>query len=937
MKRGAQFVFSAILLVLLFSLGACGRGVNQDNGDEQGNGAENGSGGGVHLHADAGVLTVSSPMGISARMFEVAEAFSRSLLAEQGIELFVDVQTYLPDERNGHFEQMLSKFAAGVGPDLFVADSFHLFHFIEHGFLADIYTLMDDMNRSRDVFFTNALESFEIDGRLYMLPMQFGFDFIGINANVPPAFITRFSEFDTVSSSDIMAIYMDLIYEYPEWGEFALIHGFQAQLALTPEINHMVDFANRSADFANAGMVDFMYRLRSAFAGNMRFNTPFVGNLTEDSMAMLQERYVFIRPFGIDSATNALFNFQTPFFVHHIPLADESGHLVNRSWGLEIAVNAAAEGSFAWLFIEQLLSWQGAQDLNFWSNANILRQYNREYITRGFEGAHSQFNARPMIDSLSIAANMAADRIERYSLLPITSPVVNFFIPPFEFLEPFSAFIEGDAPAEDVLLQMENTLNAWFAEERVIEPFAEAEPADLPDLPMLTLNVRANDRHTGVFQQAAEAMNESWRAQNRPYFFNLVIDDYSWIDWEGAEARRERLHVEFMAGQGPDIFYMPPFSALEFFNIRNYAGAGVLADIYALMDACPHTNREDFFTNVLNAFEINGELYVLPLSFAFEHVGINAGLPQSYIDRFSANDTITVAEMMEIFMALMDSHRDDFGHLSPGVSLSLSSVAQLIISNMDGFIDFNNRASNLTDPAFVSFLRDVLRVFDGREWIGSGWTTTAPSNEFFQNRAEEQFFEMGNSGLQATEAFFLRESPHFVNYTPLVDEQGRIVIDAASDNIWGILGITNAGNPTLAWEFIRYLLQAYYQPVGRAGVEPNWGTALGWNSHSIASPIKRSMFESQVRRAFENVLNFETGFMDIGDLDSANRQIDSAINRIAALNEMPMAIRAQAVPTSVWAGPEGTHLNNFVHGAMTPEAFAQQIHNGVSLWLIEQS
>jgi len=63
--------------------------------------------------------------------------------------------------------------------------------------------------------------------------------------------------------------------------------------------------------------------------------------------------------------------------------------------------------------------------------------------------------------------------------------------------------------------------------------------------------------------------------------------------------------------------------------LRSYAANGFLTNFYNLIDSHPYTDREDFFTNVLKAYEFGGGLYVFPLSFGFEYVGINASAPES--------------------------------------------------------------------------------------------------------------------------------------------------------------------------------------------------------------------------------------------------------------------------------------------------------------------
>ena len=69
------------------------------------------------------------------------------------------------------------------------------------------------------------------------------------------------------------------------------------------------------------------------------------------------------------------------------------------------------------------------------------------------------------------------------------------------------------------------------------------------------------------------------------------------------------LHAQLMAGNPPDLFvvYDIPLFA--------YANRGYVADIWSLIDNDPHYSRDLVYTNVLEAFEINGKLVAWPMAF----------------------------------------------------------------------------------------------------------------------------------------------------------------------------------------------------------------------------------------------------------------------------------------------------------------------------------
>ena len=103
----------------------------------------------------------------------------------------------------------------------------------------------------------------------------------------------------------------------------------------------------------------------------------------------------------------------------------------------------------------------------------------------------------------------------------------------------------------------------------------------------------------------------SWDARSQIIAFNrkndnyrIVVKDYSEFNTEDDySAGQTKLTTELLAGNVPDIIDLNgmPYSQL--------ASKGLLADLYPLMDADSELDRSDFFTNVLEALEVNGGLY----------------------------------------------------------------------------------------------------------------------------------------------------------------------------------------------------------------------------------------------------------------------------------------------------------------------------------------
>jgi len=153
----------------------------------------------------------------------------------------------------------------------------------------------------------------------------------------------------------------------------------------------------------------------------------------------------------------------------------------------------------------------------------------------------------------------------------------------------------------------------------------------------LTLRIMAPELYTTAINAAARDMARILRRQEIEFGIELTT-------YEPAEKynQRTRLQVMLMAGQGYDLFFW------DGHPLRSYVANGFLTNFYPLIDNSPNTEREDFFTNVLEAYEYEGGLFVFPLSFGFEYIGINTGLPESIINSFVGRESITMLEMLQM-------------------------------------------------------------------------------------------------------------------------------------------------------------------------------------------------------------------------------------------------------------------------------------------------
>ena len=99
--------------------------------------------------------------------------------------------------------------------------------------------------------------------------------------------------------------------------------------------------------------------------------------------------------------------------------------------------------------------------------------------------------------------------------------------------------------------------------------------------------------------------------------FRAELYDYledGWTDEESYQMSLKRMNMEILSGDAPDIL-MGRFYDIDFAQL---ASRELFVDLYALMKDDPEYAKDQFFENLLEAAEVNGELNFMFMSFCIE-------------------------------------------------------------------------------------------------------------------------------------------------------------------------------------------------------------------------------------------------------------------------------------------------------------------------------
>ena len=151
-----------------------------------------------------------------------------------------------------------------------------------------------------------------------------------------------------------------------------------------------------------------------------------------------------------------------------------------------------------------------------------------------------------------------------------------------------------------------------------------------------------------------------------------------------------RLTLDILSGKGPD---------LVIWDASGYspsaASGKLMENLYDYMEADEDFHKEDYYENIMEAFELSGELYILPSGFSVEtvcgqaeEIGTDRGVTESW-------------EMGEMISAFENSPHAQWLTMNNSKELIFRFLCNGCIGN---FVDWETGECSFDTPAFVELL-----------------------------------------------------------------------------------------------------------------------------------------------------------------------------------------------------------------------------------------
>ncbi len=284
----------------------------------------------------------------------------------------------------------------------------------------------------------------------------------------------------------------------------------------------------------------------------------------------------------------------------------------------------------------------------------------------------------------------------------------------------------------------------------------------------------------------------SFNSKNESYQIEII--DYSKgieDDMDGTKAM-QAFKLALTTDEAPDIIALSPMYMTELLS------KDMLADLYPLMDSCEGVKREDFLPNVLEGFEVNGEMPAISNCFTINTAVAKTKFVGEECENWTPQQAIDIYNKYSDSMEFINCN--GFEGTFYAFMLSTGSC-----------IDIKNKTCNFNNPDFLTLL-DFLREADF---------------------ASDKYVDVMSMSDEDRLAFFTDQERQYINDKTLISEVSIRAIDhllgqavysdfggedvtfvgkpsddgngAATDLQWMYAITENCSNKEGAWEFINEL------------------------------------------------------------------------------------------------------------------------------------
>lgn len=453
-----------------------------------------------------------------------------------------------------------------------------------------------------------------------------------------------------------------------------------------------------------------------------------------------------------------------------------------------------------------------------------------------------------------------------------------------------------------------------------------------------------------AFQQALLQPELYWLAREFMELHpNVTIKlDYDWkytedLSLEERSQRQDtfytRVRTEMAAGEADYLLYGGADS-MDYYRLSKN---GALEDLWTYWKSDEDMDQADYFIPIIEAFDVEGKLPVIPYSFRVQGVSLD----KKRLEAMNVDPESIVTVNSDQLLTWYEQARE----IAPELQLFFTAPGKDVLFQVERirYTDFENRAANFDSPEFVTFLersRNVINDDPNLEPIselGRGYAVIFDQSIAYQETGEvspyiqmpeemeeinywEHMATLGRPSLAVMENIQmvqlvsrLYSLEHVTGPYPLVSTDGHLGISVGDDNF---AMPTSLKNKDLAWEFIKYCLsQRDDLTFDRYGYD-------GCAYYCDGIPVNRAMYRLMAEDIPNYVKNNETVGFALYQVEEVDGQaMEKLMDEIVGMD--PVSLGKYRVGVQ-------DYLDEFyVNGLTTAEECAEKIQGRTEIWLNE--
>ncbi len=365
--------------------------------------------------------------------------------------------------------------------------------------------------------------------------------------------------------------------------------------------------------------------------------------------------------------------------------------------------------------------------------------------------------------------------------------------------------------------------------------------------------------------------------------------------------------------------------------------SGLLIDLQPYFDNDPEIDHEEYFSQILSAYSVDGKLPTIPMSVMYNAVYLNQPLLEKNGIDLSDTITVTPQDLLDWYEATRTSVDDlNLFFTSPGKD-TLFATERL------AYMDLKQKTARFDLPEFVEFLEKTADTENSDPELSSdeGLMDSELFNEQMRfqetGKLEERYFgPIGSYGYEKYGRISQKSRPALATWGA-VDKYALLYLDQpmeyaagpypllSSDGKLGLSSIedfaisSSCKNPNLAWEFIKYCIS----PREKDRMDfAHFGSPTDYTVHLPLSKMNLYYYLQDLAE------NGTTGLGMGYQFEPFN--IDDVIDRVNEIFSLPL-VNLNSYDVDVQEYLDEFYVNELI----TAEQCAEKIQGRAEIWLNE--